>query len=371
MDNGKNLSTDERFMRRALALARKGEGAVSPNPLVGAVIVRDGRIIGEGFHRCCGENHAEINAIRDAAENVAGATFYITLEPCSHHGRTPPCVEALIAGCPGRVVIGAVDPNPLVSGRGIAALRRSGIETEVGVLDEACREINRVFFKFIRTGLPYVTLKFAQTLDGRIATETGDARWISSPPSLRFAHRLRAVHDAILVGSGTILADNPELTCRLVRGRDPLRIVLDSGLRLSSDVKVFSDGKRTIVASTGRAPADRRRDLEKKGIEVLEIGEDPEGRIDLGKLLFALGKRNITSLLVEGGAAVATTFLKENLVDRLLVILTPKIIGNGINAIGDLGIRRMDDALGFSFQRITRLGDDLVLDVRKRIDGEN
>ncbi len=371
MDNGKDRSNDERFMRRALALARKGEGAVSPNPLVGAVIVREGRIIGEGFHRCCGENHAEINAIRDATENVAGATFYVTLEPCSHHGRTPPCVEALIACRPGRVVIGAVDPNPLVAGKGIVALRQSGIETEVGVLDAACREINRFFFKFIQTGIPYVTLKFAQTLDGRIATVTGHARWLSSPPSLRLAHRLRAVHDAILVGSGTILADDPALTCRLVRGRDPIRIVLDSGLRLSSDAKVFSDGKRTIVASTGRASADRRRLLEKKGVEVLKIGEDPEGRIDLRKLLLTLGKRDISSLLVEGGASVATTFLKENLVDRLLVILTPKIVGNGVNAIDDLGIRRMDDALGFSFQRITRLGDDLVLDVRKRIDGEN
>ena len=184
MDGVNNRWSDERFMRRALALARKGEGTVSPNPLVGAVIVRNGKIIGEGFHRCCGENHAEINALRNATEDVAGATFYITLEPCSHHGRTPPCVDSLISCRPGRVVIGAVDPNPLVSGKGIAALRQSGIPTEVGVLDAACREINRFFFKFIRTGLPYVTLKFAQTLDGRIATVTGDARWVSSPSAV-------------------------------------------------------------------------------------------------------------------------------------------------------------------------------------------
>jgi diaminohydroxyphosphoribosylaminopyrimidine deaminase/5-amino-6-(5-phosphoribosylamino)uracil reductase len=360
----KNRSTDERFMRRALALARKGEGNVSPNPLVGAVIVRDGRIIGEGWHRCCGENHAEINAVRDATENVAGATFYITLEPCSHHGRTPPCAETLIAYRPGRVVVGAVDPNPVVSGRGIKALRQSGIETEVGVLDAACREINRVFFKYIRTGLPYVTLKFAQTLDGRIATATGHARWISSPPSLRFAHRLRAVHDAILVGADTILADNPELTCRLVRGRDPLRIVLDSGLRLSPDANIFSDGKRTLVASTRRAPAEGRRLLEKKGVEVLEIVKDKAGRIDLHALLTLLGKREISSILVEGGASVATSFLKENLVDRLLVILAPKIVGEGINAVGELGIRSMDDALGFSFHRIICRGADLILDAR-------
>ena len=364
MAEGKIRSTDEKFMRRALTLARKGEGSVSPNPLVGAVIVREGRIIGEGWHRCCGENHAEINAIRDATETVAGATFFITLEPCSHHGRTPPCAEALIACRPGRVVVGAVDPNPLVSGRGIEALRQSGIETEVGLLEEACRESNRIFFKYIRTGLPYVTLKFAQTLDGRIATASGHSRWISSPPSLRFAHRLRAVHDAILVGADTVRMDNPELTCRLVRGRNPLRIVVDSGLRLPPDANIFSDGKQTVAVTTRRAPAENRLLLERKGVEVLEIGEDPAGRVDLRQLLTVLGKRKISSVLVEGGAAVATAFLKENLVDRLLIVLAPKIVGAGVNAVGDLGIRQMDDALGFSFQRATRCGADLILDAR-------
>jgi len=364
MAERKNRSTDEKFMRRALTLARKGEGGVSPNPLVGAVIVREGRIIGEGWHRCCGENHAEINAIRDATETVAGATFYITLEPCSHHGRTPPCAEALIACRPGRVVVGAVDPNPVVSGRGIEALRQSGIETEVGLLEEACRESNRIFFKYIRTGLPYVTLKFAQTLDGRIATASGDSRWISSPPSLRFAHRLRTVHDAILVGAGTVLMDNPELTCRLVRGRNPLRIVVDSGLRLPPDANIFSDGKRTVAVATCRAPVENRRLLEKKGVEVLEIVEDQAGHVDLHQLLTVLGKRKISSVLVEGGAALATAFLMENLVDRLLIVLAPKIVGVGVNAVGDLGIRRMEDALGFSFQRVTRCGADLILDVR-------
>lgn len=364
MAKRKIRSTDEKFMRRALTLARKGEGSVSPNPLVGAVIVREGRIIGEGWHHCCGENHAEINAIRDATEIVAGATVYITLEPCSHHGRTPPCAEALIAHRPGRVVVGAVDPNPLVSGRGIEALRRSGIETEVGVLEEACRESNRIFFKYIRTGLPYVTLKFAQTLDGRIATASGHSRWISSPPALRFAHRLRAVNDAILVGADTVMKDNPELTCRLVRGRDPLRIVVDSSLRLPPGATIFSDGKRTVAVATRRAAAESRRLLEKKGVEVLEIGEDPAGRVDLRQLLAVLGKRKISSVLVEGGAAVATAFLKEQLVDRMLIVLAPKIIGVGINAVGDLAIRRMDDALDFSFQRVTRCGADLILDAR-------
>jgi diaminohydroxyphosphoribosylaminopyrimidine deaminase/5-amino-6-(5-phosphoribosylamino)uracil reductase len=358
--------SDEYYMRQALRLARKGEGRVSPNPMVGAVIVRDDRIIAEGYHRCCGENHAEINAIENATEAVAGAVFYITLEPCSHFGRTSPCVDALLACRPGRVVVGTTDPNPLVSGKGIQTLEQHGIETKIGVLAEACCRLNEVFIKYIRTGLPFVTVKFAETLDGRIATATGHSRWISSPPSLRFAHRLRRVHDAILIGADTILMDDPELTCRLVRGRNPLRIVIDSQLRTSPEASIFKEQKDapTIVATTRRAADERRRPFEEKGIEVLEIGEDRAGRVDLRMLLTVLGKREISSLLVEGGAAVITAFLREKLVDRLVVILAPKIVGEGLNAVGDLGIRQMDDALRLSFRRIARRGDDLILDAR-------
>jgi diaminohydroxyphosphoribosylaminopyrimidine deaminase/5-amino-6-(5-phosphoribosylamino)uracil reductase len=357
---------DELFMRRALRLAVKGAGRVSPNPLVGAVIVRDGRIIGEGYHRRYGENHAEINAIANTTEEVAGATFYVNLEPCSHYGRTPPCVDALIACSPGRIVVGTSDPNPLVSGRGIAALRGSGIEVTVGVLDEECRALNEVFFKYIRTGLPFVTVKFAQTLDGRIATAAGHSRWISSLPSLRFAHRLRSVHDAILVGADTLRQDDPELTCRLVRGKNPLRIVIDSRLRSSPDARIFTDGKSNpaILAATHGAPKERRRRFEKMGIEVLQLGEDPAGRVNLSELLAILGKRRVSSLLVEGGAAVITSFLKENLTDRIIVVLAPKIIGTGLNAVGDLGVKLMDDALPLSYRRITCKGDDLIIEAR-------
>ncbi len=361
-----NGPTDETFMRRALRLARKGAGSVSPNPMVGALIVRDGRIVGGGFHRCCGGNHAEIEAIRNAVEPVAGATFYITLEPCSHQGRTPPCIDALIASRPGRVVVGTVDPNPLVSGRGIEALRAAGIETRVGVLEEACLELNAIFFKYIRTGIPFVTLKFAQTLDGRIATATGHSRWISSPPSRRFAHRLRSLHDAILVGSETVLRDDPELTCRLIRGKSPLRIVVDSRLRVHPDACIFKESLpgRAIVAATSRAPEERRKLFAKKGIEVWTIAEDPEGRVDLKELLGVLGKKGISSLLVEGGAAVITSFLRERLADRLIAIVAPRIAGRGVEAVGDLGISKMDDALRLSFQRIVRRGDDLILETR-------
>ncbi|MHB8907496.1 MAG: bifunctional diaminohydroxyphosphoribosylaminopyrimidine deaminase/5-amino-6-(5-phosphoribosylamino)uracil reductase RibD [Syntrophales bacterium] len=366
MDEKNTALTDERFMSRALRLARKGEGCVSPNPLVGAVIVRAGRIIAEGYHRRYGESHAEINAIESATEPVEGATFYVTLEPCTHYGKTPPCVDALIACRPGRVVVGTIDPNPLVSGKGIAALRSRGIETTTGVLQEACRRQNEIFFKFIRTGIPFVTLKFAQTLDGRIATATGHSRWISSPASLRFAHRLRNIHDAILVGAETVRKDDPELTCRLVRGTNPLRIVLDSQLRTSPDARIFTDGAhaRTIVATTHRAGAERRKLFEEKGIETILLAADRTGQVDLHDLLNALGKRRVSSLLVEGGSAVITSFLRENLADRLIVILAPRIVGQGLNSVGEMGIRRMDDALRLSFRRITRSGDDLILDAR-------
>ncbi len=359
------IPTDEEFMRRALRLAQKGEGRVSPNPLVGAVIVREGRIIAEGYHHRYGERHAEIDALANATEPVAGATFYVTLEPCSHQGKTPPCVEALIASRPTRVVVGSIDPNPLVSGRGIAALRRHGIETTTGVLAEACQRQNEVFFKYIRTGLPYVTLKFALTLDGRIASAAGDSRWISSPASLRFAHRLRRSHDAILVGAGTVLQDDPELTCRLVRGKNPLRIVVDSHLRTPPEARLFDQRRaRTIVAATAAAPRSRRSLFAGRGIEVLELGTDDTGRVALPELLNLLGRREIGSLLVEGGAGIATSLLRGGLADRLVAVVAPKIVGAGIDAVGDLGIRRMQQALQLRFARILRSGDDLVLDAR-------
>ncbi len=364
MESKKPRTENEKFMRRALLLARKGAGSVSPNPLVGAVIVKDGRIIGEGWHQHCGENHAEINAIQSATEPIEGSTFYVTLEPCSHHGRTPPCADALVAHRPARVVVGTSDPNPLVSGRGMEILRKGGIETEIGVLEDACLEINRFFFTYIRTRLPYVALKFAQTLDGRIATASGDSRWISSPASLRFAHRLRAIHDAVLVGAGTVRADNPKLNCRLVKGRDPLRIVLDSRLGLPADREIFSDQGRTIVACIAPAPVKKKESLEKMGVEVIEIEGDGENHVSLPKLLQELGKREITSLLVEGGAGIATAFLKENLVDQLLMIVAPKIVGTGTNAIGELGIDKMADALHFSYRKVSRRGDDLIIDIR-------
>ena len=366
MEGRIGLTQNERYMKRALTLARRGEGFVSPNPMVGAVIVKEGRVIGEGWHERCGGKHAEINALERARGDVAGSTIYVTLEPCCHHGRTPPCVDRIIAARPARVVVGVTDPNPLVSGRGIATLRDHGIETVVGVLEEACRDLNAFFFKYITTSIPFVTVKFAQTLDGRIATATGSSRWVSSHPSLRFAHRLRRNHDAILVGAGTVTNDDPELTVRLVRGRNPLRLVLDTLLTTPPEAKVFKDQEkaRTVLIASETAPLSRRRLMEKKGIEILTPGTTTDGRLDLRGLLVILGERQITSLLVEGGSRVITSFIKERLADELIVVVAPKIVGRGIDAVGDLGITSMTEALFFPRRRLFRLGEDVVWRLR-------
>jgi len=359
---------DESFMKRALRLARKGEGWVSPNPMVGSVIVRNNRIIGEGHHRKFGQAHAEINALESVTESAEGSTIYVTLEPCSHYGKTPPCVDRLIACRPQRVVIGTADPNPLVAGKGIEALQRSGVPVSVGVLEEACRQINEAFFKFIQSRTPFVTLKYAQTLDGRIATATGHSRWISSLPSRRFAHRLRHAHDAIMVGIGTVLSDDPELTVRLVRGKNPLRIVLDSRLRIPLTSHILQDQGTagTLLVATDRADGEKLARLRDLGIDVLILPADPSGRIVLPSLFRELGTRNIASVLVEGGSGVLTALLAEDLADRLVAIVAPKIAGKGIEAVGDLNITDMKSAIGLIFRRTYRKGDDLIIDARLR-----
>ncbi len=353
---------DEYFMKRAIALARRGKGRTSPNPLVGAVIVKGGRIIGEGYHQTAGGPHAEINALARTGESAEGATVYVNLEPCCHYGKTPPCVPGLAAAAPARVVIGMMDPNPLVAGRGIEELKALGIETTVGVLEKECRALNEVFLKYITTGLPFVTLKFAQTLDGRIAAQNGDSRWVSSPGARRYVHRLRSLHDGILVGSGTVRQDDPELTVRLVRGKNPLRIVTASRLSLPREARVLKgqDQAKTLIATTDRAEGNREA-LADQGIEILTLPATEEGKVDLFALLQALGKRGISSLLVEGGAGIITSFLAAGLVDRIVAIIAPKILGNGISAVGNLGMDRMGNALPLQISQVKRIGGDLIV----------
>jgi diaminohydroxyphosphoribosylaminopyrimidine deaminase/5-amino-6-(5-phosphoribosylamino)uracil reductase len=360
-------SSDEKYMRQALRLARKGLGKTSPNPVVGAVIVKEGRIIGQGHHHHFGGDHAEIDALKSATEDVSGATMYVTLEPCRHWGKTPPCTDAIIKNRVGKVVIGTLDPFPEMRGKSVEILTQHGIETGVGVLEKECRSLNETYLKYTTTGMPFVTVKFAQTLDGRIATAQGSSRWISSPESLKLAHRLRSHHDAIMVGVGTVLADNPELTVRLVRGRNPTRIILDSRLRIPLDAKMLTNQEtaRTLVATTPAADKEKLSALSRMGIEVLTVPPDKQGKVDLTQLIKMLGQRQISSLLVEGGAETITSFLRLHLVDKIIAIIAPKIMGKGTDAVGELNITDVGKALKLRFDRVYRSGEDIVVEGRR------
>ena len=295
------MNDDVRYMKRALALAKRGVGRTSPNPAVGCVIVRDGAIVGSGWHKKAGTPHAEVHALQMAGDLARGAQVYVTLEPCCHTGKTPPCSQALIRAGVSRVVIGMGDPNPRVSGGGITELRAAGIDITCGVLEEQCRQINLPFIKQITTGLPYVTYKCAMTLDGKIATCTGASRWISGEESRTYVHRMRARSDAVMVGVDTVIADDPELTVRHVRGHNPLRVVVDSRLRTPESVRVLTDTKAagTLIATVESNPRVHLRYL-KQGAIVLACRED-HGRVSMEDLLFKLGGMGIQSVLLEGG----------------------------------------------------------------------
>ncbi|ODS31636.1 MAG: riboflavin biosynthesis protein [Candidatus Scalindua rubra] len=360
----KKTFDDNYFMRAAIHLARKGIGKTSPNPMVGAVIVANGEIIGQGYHQRYGDYHAEINAIKDAKNNVKASTLYITLEPCCHYGKTPPCVETIIKKKIKRVVVGTLDPNPKVNGKGIKTLRSNGIKVDVGILESKCRELNEYYFKFVKSGMPYVTIKYAQTLDGRIATKTGDSQWISSEASLRYVHYLRSINGCIMVGVGTVTTDDPKLTVRHVKGRNPLRIIVDSKLRIPIKSSVLKDNNlhRTIIATTSKAPSGKVTAIKNLGAEILVMKKDRNGKVSLADLLKELGKREIMSVLVEGGTDIITSLLKANLVDKMIIPIAPRIIGKGLEAIGDLNINKINKAIKFSSFKTMRKGDDFIFE---------
>jgi diaminohydroxyphosphoribosylaminopyrimidine deaminase/5-amino-6-(5-phosphoribosylamino)uracil reductase len=357
---------DEYYMNLALKLAAKGRGHVSPNPMVGAVIVKKGKIIGRGYHKRYGESHAEINALKNATADITGSTLYVTLEPCCHEGKTPPCVEIIAQKNIPRVVIGAIDSNPQVSCQGINYLQSRGIEVKTGVLENECRNLNEVFFRFMETGLPFVTIKYSQTLDGRIATTKGQSQWISSEASLKYAHKLRAEHDAILVGIGTVKEDDPELTVRLIRGRNPLRIVVDSGLIIQHQCKVLQNtlSAKTLIATLKNSGDHKYKNIAATGAQVITVDADKEGKVDLKKLLKKLAARGISSVLIEGGAQIITSILRDNLACRLVTVIAPKILGKGIEAVGDLNIRELNSAKILSIRKIRRCGEDIIIDSR-------
>ncbi|WP_286726134.1 bifunctional diaminohydroxyphosphoribosylaminopyrimidine deaminase/5-amino-6-(5-phosphoribosylamino)uracil reductase RibD [Pelotomaculum sp. PtaB.Bin117] len=356
---------DRHYMKMALALAARARGRTSPNPMVGAVVVKDSRIVGQGFHARAGTPHAEVLALAEAGDEARGATLYVTLEPCCHHGRTGPCAEAVIAAGVAKVVIAMLDPNPLVSGGGIRRLREAGVEVVTGVMEDDALELNEVFIKYITTGLPFVVAKAAMSLDGKIATHSGNAKWITGAEARAYGHCLRDWYDAILVGIGTVLADNPSLTTRLTagRGRDPVRIILDSRAKTPLDANVLNrqSAAPAIIATTAGAPPERLEALRQAGAEVLVVNEGP--RVELAQLVKILGKREITSLLIEGGAGVHGSAFAAEIVDKAVWFIAPKIIG-GQEAPGPVGGRGVDDLSGAAALervKVSRLGPDFCI----------
>lgn len=356
---------DIRFMHRAAELALRGEGWVNPNPLVGALVVRNGRIIGAGWHERWGGPHAERNALSRCSESPAGATMYVTLEPCCHHGKTPPCADALIAAGIGRVVVGMQDPNPLVAGKGLARLREAGIEVVCGVCEQELRYMNRVFLKYIASRRPWVVLKSAMTLDGKIAARTGDSRWVTGEEARRRVHAMRRRYMAIVAGIGTVEADDPMLDCRLEgEVRQPVRFVADSSARIGLDRQLVQTAGRlrTVVAHTDVAPAPRIGLLQKAGVETWCCGED-RGRLSVEDLLRRMGEQGIDSLLLEGGGTLTESFLRGGFVDEVCMFVAPKLIGgrDAKTPVEGEGFDRMADAVRLGELHVEQIGGDLLI----------
>lgn len=363
--------TDMTYMRRALELAVRGAGHVAPNPMVGAVIVKDGHIIGEGWHERIGGLHAERNAFAHCTEDCTGATIYVTLEPCCHWGRTPPCTDAIMEHKISRVVVGCLDPNPLVAGKGLRILRDAGIECVSGVLEDECLAVNEVFFHYITTKTPFVVMKYAMTLDGRIAAFTGDSKWITSETARNHAHETRKRLSAIMVGIGTVLADDPMLNCRIESGVDPLRLVCDSHLRTplgSQLVRTAKDIPTWIFCAD--ADVKRKTALEDAGVTVIPMPDETGTHVDLAAAMQYLGQQQVDSVLLEGGGTLNGEALRLGLVHRVQAYIAPKLIGGSAahGPVGGAGIARMADALQLDDVTITRLGEDILIEGRIRKD---
>ena len=354
---------EEKYMRLALRLALRGAGRTSPNPMVGAVLVRGGRVVATGYHRQAGRDHAEIVALKRAGQKARGATLYLNLEPCDHYGKTPPCTQSLIRAGIRKVVAGMVDPNPLVSGKGIRRLRRAGVRVDVGLLEKECRRLNEAFVKYVTRGVPFVHLKLALSLDGRIATATGDSRWITGPASRKVVHRLRNRVDAVVVGIGTVLADNPRLTCRVPGGRDPWRIVLDSRLRIPLTAHLLRERspQKTIVVTGPDALPRKVRAIQKRGAVVWSF-RLRRNRISFDSVLKRLAQMGLMAVMIEGGAKTATAALQEGVVDKIIFFYAPKLIGgDGKPAIEGLEIKEIGRSHRIKEIEVRKFGDDFLV----------
>lgn len=367
--------SDEYYMKRALELAARGRGYTNPNPMVGAVIVKEGRIIGAGWHEMYGQLHAERNALKNCTEDPKGATIYVTLEPCCHHGKTPPCTDAIIESGIEKVVIGMLDVNPIVAGNGVRILKEHCIEVVSGVLEDECRKLNKIFIKYMTEKLPYVVMKYAMTSDGKIATVTGESKWITGPASRENVHRTRHALMGIMVGVGTVLADDPMLDCRLEGGgKNPIRIICDSNLRTPLDSRVVTTANdiETIIATVSD-DASLIKEYERVGVTMIVTASE-NGRVDLNDLMKILGERGIDSILLEGGSQLNFSAIKAGIVDEVHTYIAPKIFGgNARTPVGGEGIRNISDAVMLDPVKITKLGDDIFVEseVRYRVHGDN
>lgn len=357
------IINDEYYMGLALNMANRSQGQTGINPVVGAVVVKNGEVVGLGSHLKRGTPHAEVHALKMAGDAAEGSTVYVTLEPCSYYGATPPCSEGLIKAGVSRVVVACEDPNPQVAGRGIELLRRNGVEVQVGVLRDEAIKLNRKFIKYITTKRPYVTIKTASTLDGKIASRSGDSKWISNAEARERVHTMRHRHDGIMVGAETVIADDPSLTTRLtVPGISPIRIVVDSKLRIPDEAKVLCDGAaQTILLTTEQASEERRDSLIERGVQIIDCGEGPQ--VDLRFGLEKLGEMGVSSVLVEGGGRLNGSLLQDQLVDEVILFLAPKLIG-GLNAPGSFvfeGFELMKDAVTLSELSVEQIGDNVCI----------
>jgi diaminohydroxyphosphoribosylaminopyrimidine deaminase/5-amino-6-(5-phosphoribosylamino)uracil reductase len=358
---------DNYYMRRAIELSKKAVGFVNPNPLVGAVIVKDNRIIGEGYHEYFGGPHAEVNAFANATEDVEGATMYVTLEPCSHYGKTPPCADAIVKNKISKVVIGMIDPNPIVAGRGIEILRSNGIEVTTGVMDTEIKKINEIFIKYITLKEPFCIMKTAMTLDGKIATSTGDSMWISNEKSRAYVHEIRHMVSGIMVGIGTVLKDDPELTTRRegVISKNPIRIIIDSTAKVPLEAKVLNcnEKTKTIVVTTELAKNSKIEAIKQKGAEVI-ITPSKNNRVDLNYLMRVLGKMGIDSILLEGGSTLNYSALEAGVVDKVITFISPKIFGgtSSKTPVGGQGVEHVKDSILLTDTKVTRFNEDIMIE---------
>lgn len=362
--NGDFLSYDEKYMRLAMQLAGNAIGRTSPNPLVGAVIVKDNRVVGCGWHRKAGTPHAEVHALNQAGELAQGADVYVTLEPCAHYGKTPPCAKALVEAKVKNVYGGLLDVNPKVAGKGFKILEDAGIHVEYGFLQDELRKQNEVFFKWIEHKKPFIVLKAAMTLDGKIATATGQSKWITNETSRAYGYKLRDIYDGIMVGINTVIEDNPMLTARVDSGKNPIRIVVDSSLKIDINANVVQDkSAKTIIATTDKANKDKILKLQAQDVDVIVVDKDENDKVDIEKLLDILGQQNICSILVEGGATLSGSFVAKKLVDKVYFFIAPKIIGGkeAKTPVAGTGILNLQEALALKDIQIEKLEEDVLI----------